>query len=81
MLCLTDYLPSQGDPAGRRKIKIQVYYETICITKITMVTKCLEDTTSAHGQLILYFLATHCNAYALNNRSSSIFINIWSLIK
>ena len=45
-----DYIPSQGDPADRQKIKIQVYYETICIIKITMITKCLEDTTSAHGQ-------------------------------
>ena len=37
MLCFTDYLPSQGDPAGWEKIKIEVYHETICITKITMV--------------------------------------------
>ena len=45
-----DYIPSQGDLADRQKIKIQVYYETICIIKITMITKCLEDTTSAHSQ-------------------------------
>ena len=44
-----DYVPSQGDPADRQKIKIQVYYETICIIKITMITKCLED-TSAQSQ-------------------------------
>ena len=49
MLCLTDYLPSQGDPAGREKIKIKVYHEMICITKITMTAKYLEDTTSVHS--------------------------------
>ena len=37
MLCFMDYLPSQGDPAGQEKIKI--YYEMICITKITIVAK------------------------------------------
>ena len=49
MLCFTDYLPSQGDPAGREKIKIKVYHEMICITKITMTAKYLEDTTSVHS--------------------------------
>ena len=43
----TDYLPTQGDPASREKIKIKVYYEMICITKITMIAK----TTSVHSQL------------------------------
>ena len=38
-----DYLPSRGDPAGRKKIKIEVHHKSICITKIT---KYLEDTTS-----------------------------------
>ena len=44
-----DYLPSQGDPAGCEKIKIEVNYETICITKITMIAKYPEDTTSVHN--------------------------------
>ena len=44
-----DYLPSESDPAGREKIK--VYYEMICITKITMIGKYLEDTISVHSQL------------------------------
>ena len=48
-LCFTDYLPSQGDPAGWKKIKITVCHEAICITKITMITKYLEDTTSVHS--------------------------------
>ena len=44
ILCFLDYLLSQGDPASREKIKIKVYYEPICITKLTMIaTKCLED--------------------------------------
>ena len=51
MLCFMDYLPSQGDPAGPEKIKIKVYYEMICITKITMIAKYLEDTTSVHSKL------------------------------
>ena len=46
-----DYLPSEGDPAGLGKIKIKVYYGMICITKITMIAKCLEDPTSVHSQL------------------------------
>ena len=46
-----DYLPSQGDPAARKKIKIKVHYETICIIKITMIAKYFEDTTSVHSQL------------------------------
>ena len=48
MLCLTDYLPSEGDPAGQGKIKIKVYYAIIYITKITMIAKYLED-TSVHS--------------------------------
>ena len=46
MLCFMDYLPShdQGDPAGRKK----VHHEMICTTKITMIAKYLEDTTSVH---------------------------------
>ena len=46
MLCFMDYLHSQGDLAGRKKIK--AYYEMICITKITMIAKYLED-TSVHS--------------------------------
>ena len=46
-----DYLPSEGDLAGQEKTKMKVYYETICITKITMIAKYLEDTTSVHSQL------------------------------
>ena len=49
ILCFTDYLPSQGDLASREKIK--VYYEMICITKITMIAKYLEDVASVHSQL------------------------------
>ena len=49
MLCFTDYLPFQGDPAGQEKNKN--YYEIICITKITMIAKYLEDTTSFNSQL------------------------------
>ena len=37
MLCFTVYLPSQGDLVGQEKMKIKVYCETICITKITMI--------------------------------------------
>ena len=44
-----DYLPSQDDPAGREKIKMEVHYETVCITKITMIAKYLEDKTSVHS--------------------------------
>ena len=44
-----DYLPSQGDPAGRDKMKIKVYYEINCVPKITMIAKYLEDTTSVHS--------------------------------
>ena len=39
MLCFMDYLPSEGDQAGREKMKIKVYYKMICITKITMIAK------------------------------------------
>ena len=47
-----DYLPSQGDPAGWEINKNKkVYYEMICITKITMIVKYLEETTLVHGQL------------------------------
>ena len=49
MLCFTDYLPSQGDPAGQEKNKNKVYYETIYITKITMIAKYLEDTRSVYS--------------------------------
>ena len=51
ILCFTDYLPCQGDPAGWEKIK--VYNEMIYITKITMITKYLEGTTSFHSQLAI----------------------------
>ena len=40
-----NYSPSQGDPAGWKNKYI--YYVTICIIKITMVVKYLDDTTSA----------------------------------
>ena len=78
MLCFTDCLPSQGDLAGWEKIKIKVYYETMCITKIAMVAKYLKDTTSVHSQLqlTLHFLATCCHVPVLDNSGSSIFINI-----
>ena len=46
-----NYLPSPGDLAGQEKIKINVYHEIICITKITIIDKYLEDTTSVHSQL------------------------------
>ena len=36
------YLPPQGDLAGR---EIKVYYEIICITKVTMIDEYLEDTS------------------------------------
>ena len=49
--CFTDYLPSQDDPAGQKNIKVGVHHETICITKITMIAKYLEDATSVHNQL------------------------------
>ena len=49
MLCFTDYLPSTGDPVGRKKIKTKVHHETICITKFTMIAKYLEHTTSVHN--------------------------------
>ena len=49
MLCFMDYLPSQSDPAGWKKLKIKVHHETIFITKITMIAKYLEDTTSVHS--------------------------------
>ena len=54
MLCFTDYLPSQSDPAGQEKIS---YYEMICITKITMVAKYLEDKTSVDSQLVNNFIS------------------------
>ena len=38
MLCFMYYLPSQDDQAGRENNK-KVSYETICITKITMIAK------------------------------------------
>ena len=47
MLCFTDYLPSRVTRQTGKKIK--VYHETICITKITMTDKYLEDTTSVHS--------------------------------
>ena len=46
-----DYFPSQGDAAGQKKIKIKVYHVMICITKITMIAKYLENTTLIHSQL------------------------------
>ena len=46
---MLDYLPSQGYPAGRKKIKIKVHHEMICIIKITMIAKYLEGTTSVHS--------------------------------
>ena len=49
MLCFTDYLPSQGDPADQKKIKIKVHHEMIFITKITKTPKYLEDTTAVHS--------------------------------
>ena len=59
--CQTDvmFLHSLGDQAGQEKIK--VYYEIICITKITMIAKYLED-TSVYSQPAnsLCFLATRC---------------------
>ena len=67
MLCFTDYLPSKGDPAGREKDK--VYYEIICITKITMIAKYLED-TSVHSQLANSTFLSHtlvCNAAILSH--------------
>ena len=51
MLCFTDYLPSQGNLAGWEKIKINVCYKTIYITKVIVVAKYLEDITSVHSQL------------------------------
>ena len=76
MLCFTDQLPSQGDPAGREKLK-KVCYETICITKITMIAKYLEDTTSVHSQLAnSTFLSHICNASVLNNSNSLNFIKL-----
>ena len=39
-----DYLPCEGDLAGWEK-KIKVHYEIICITKIIMIAKYVEDAT------------------------------------
>ena len=49
MLCFKDYLPSQGDQAGQEKIKVEVYYETVCISKISMIAKYIEDTISVNS--------------------------------
>ena len=65
-----DYLPSQDDPAGQEKNKSKSLYEIICITKITMIAKYLEDTTI--NSTNLHFLATHYHASVLNNSSSYI---------
>ena len=46
MLCFADYLPPQGDLAGWEKNK-----SLLCITKITMIAKYLEDATSVYSQL------------------------------
>ena len=54
MLCFTDYLPSQSDPAGQEKTS---YYGMICITKITMVAKYLEDVKSVDSQLVNNFIS------------------------
>ena len=51
--------------------KNKVYFGMICITKITMIAKYLED-TSVHSQLAnSAFLATHC--HAVTNSSSSFY--------
>ena len=62
MLCFTDYLPSQDDSTGQEKIKIKVYYEMICITKITIIAKHLEDTTSVHSQLANSAFLSHTSS-------------------
>ena len=55
MLCFTDYLPSEGDPAGREKIKIKLYYEMNCIITNIKSPRQLNIlkiyTTSVHSQL------------------------------
>ena len=43
----TNHSPSQGDLAGWKNKNI--YYVTICIIKISMVVKYLDDTTSVHS--------------------------------
>ena len=48
------YVVSQIIYLLSRLEKIKVHHETICITKITMIAKCLEDTTSVHSQLDNY---------------------------
>ena len=63
MLCFTDFLPYQDDPAGRKKIKIKVHHEMICITKITMIAKYLKDTTSVHSQLANSTFLSHTLSY------------------
>ena len=45
------------------KIEIKVYRETICITKITMIAKYLEDTTSVHSQLANSTFLSHTLSY------------------
>ena len=59
MLCFTDCLPFQGDPAGQDKIKIKVYCETIYITKITIIAEYLKDTTSVYSQLVNSTFLSH----------------------
>ena len=61
MLCFTDYLPSQGELVGQEKVKIKVYYEMICITKITMIAEYLED-TSVHSQLANSMFLSHTSS-------------------
>ena len=49
MLCFMDcYLLRVTWQIGKNN-KINVYYEMICITKVTMIAKYLEDTTSVHS--------------------------------
>ena len=70
MLCFTDYLPSQGDSAGWKKIKIKAHHETICITKITMIAKYLEDTASVHSQLANSTFLSHVMPLFLTTAAS-----------
>ena len=35
-----NYLLSQGDQVGWGKTEMEVYYEMICATKITVIAKC-----------------------------------------
>ena len=44
---------------AEKKIKMKLYYETICITKSTIVANYLEDTTPVHRQLAISALLSH----------------------